>query len=127
MTASPKKEAAPAAMQFVLKDFKEVLGFRVFAFEGIAADRSRTAFTVKTDLALTRRYHIGLQELPLLCREVLERRSETDEPRAYIFGEEDMAEHASRAAARHEAAKRKRPPRPPTTEKTGSAWRAPAH
>ena len=120
-------EKKEPGMQFILKDFSEVRGFRVFAFEGVAPDRSRTAFTVKTDLAMTRRFRIGLQELPLLCREVLERRSEDDGVRAYTFGEEDMTAHADRAAARHEAAKRKRPPKPPTTEKAGSAWRAPAH
>lgn len=42
-------------MQFVLTGFIPDTGFRVFAFDGIAEDRSRTGFTVRTDLALIRR------------------------------------------------------------------------
>ncbi len=86
-------------MQFILNGFSELMGFRVFAFEGIAADRTRTPFTVRTDLALSRRYGIRLQELPLLCREVLERRDETEEKRAFTYTEEDMRLYASACAA----------------------------
>lgn len=60
-------------MQFILRGFSQVVALRVFAFEGIAADRTRALFTVSADLALARRYRIRLQELPLLCRSVLER------------------------------------------------------
>jgi len=51
-------------MQFVLKGFSEDMGFRIFAFDGIAADRTHVKYTVKDDLALTRNYGIRLQELP---------------------------------------------------------------
>jgi hypothetical protein len=61
-------------MQFILIGFTQDLGFRVFAFEGMGKDQIRTGFLVKADLALTRRYGIPLQELPLMCRELLERR-----------------------------------------------------
>jgi hypothetical protein len=57
-------------MQFVLTGFTQDLGCRVFAFDGIAVDRIRTAFTVRADMALIRRYGIQIQELPLLCRSV---------------------------------------------------------
>ena len=97
-------------MNFVLNGFSEVMGFRVFAFEGIAEDRTRTAFTVRTDLALARKYGIRLQELPLLCREVLERRDEAEEKRAFTYTEADMCLYASAcAAAREKAAQRKKP------------------
>jgi len=108
-------------MQFVLMGFSEAVGFRIFNFEGVASDRTRTAFTVKTDLALTRRYGIRLQELPLLCREVLERRDD-EQKRAFTYTEADMSIYADVAAARDKAQKRK-PPRRPVSDRVGSAWR----
>lgn len=96
-------------MQFILTGFSEVAGFRIFAFEGIAADRTRAAFTVQTNLALTRRYGIRLQELPLLCRAVLERR-EGEKQRAFTFTEGDMRLHADGVRAREEAARQRKSP-----------------
>ena len=52
-------------MQFILTGFTQEAGFRVFTFESLAADRTRTKFTVKTDLSLIRNYGIQVQELPL--------------------------------------------------------------
>lgn len=51
-------------MQFILTGFTPDTGFRVFAFQGIGTDRTRTDFTVRTDLSLIRRYGIRMQELP---------------------------------------------------------------
>ncbi len=113
-------------MQFVLTGFTQDLGCRVFAFEGVAADRIRTAFTVRADLALIRRYGIQIQELPLLCRSVLERRDEGNEMQAFIFSEDEMRTWATaRAAAKDEAAHRRKPPRRPAPEGLGAAWRSP--
>lgn len=113
-------------MQFVLTGFSQDLGCRVFTFDGVAADRIRTAFTVRADMALIRRYGIQIQELPLLCRSVLERRDEASEVQAFIFTEEEMRSWATaRATAKDEAAQRRRPPRRTTPESLGSAWRAP--
>jgi hypothetical protein len=113
-------------MQFVLTGFTQDLGCRVFAFEGIAADRMRTAFTVRADLAMTRRYGIQIQELPLLCRSLLERRDEASETQALTFTEDEMRTCATaRAAAKDEAAHRRKPPRRPSPEGLGAAWRAP--
>jgi hypothetical protein len=113
------------ATQFILQGFSEVTGFRIFAFEGITADRTRAEFTVKTDLALTRRYGIRLQELPLLCRAVLERLHEGGEARAFTYTEADMCVYASCAAAREEAAKRRRPPRRGATDQAATVPPAP--
>jgi len=114
-------------MQFLLRGFKEVAGFRVFLFECIMADRTRTVFSVRTNLALTRRYGIRLQELPLLCREVLSHVEETGEKRAFTYTEEDMCLHASNlAAAREAAAQKRKPPRRPAADQLGSAWRVPS-
>jgi hypothetical protein len=105
-----------AKTQFILKGFTEAMGFRIFAFEGIAADRTRSDFTVKTDLALSRRYGIRLQELPLLCRALLEQRDETAGQQSFTYTEEEMSSFAAKAAAREEAAKQKKAPRRPAPE-----------
>jgi len=112
-------------MHFLLKGFSQVLEFRVFAFEGIAADRPRTPFTVRIDLALARKHGIRLQELPLLCRAVLERRHEDGENLAFTYTEEDMCLDAVSAAAREAAAKSSRAPRRPVIDRVGAAWRVP--
>jgi hypothetical protein len=111
-------------MQFILTGFTQDAGFRVFAFEGIAADRSRTEFTVRTDLSLVRRYGIQMQDLPLLCRTVLEERSGTGEQQTYTFGEDRMRLHASnRAAALSAAQEKKLKRRLPPAGQYGSGWR----
>ncbi len=113
-------------MQFILTGFTQDREFRVFAFEGIAADRVRTAFTVRADLALSRTYGIRLQELPLMCRGILESREEGEEQSALTFTEEAMRLHASNCiAARALAAQKKKAPRRPATETNGAAWRSP--
>jgi len=115
-----------AKMQFILTGFTQDLGCRVFAFEGIAVDRIRTPFTVRADLAISRRYGIQIQELPLLCRSVLERRDESSEMLAFTFTEDEMRTWATaRATAKDEAAHRRKPPRRPSTESLGAAWRSP--
>ena len=109
--------------QFILRGFSHVVGLRVFAFDGIAADRTRALFTVSADLALSRKYGIRLQELPLLCRAVLERCHESGERRAFAYTEEEMGLYANGVAAREEAAKQRKAPRRPATDHVGAAWR----
>src|SRR5450631_3124253 len=112
-------------MSFILTGFRQDMEFRVFAFERRETTRSRMAFTVKADLSLIRRYDIRVQELPLLCRSLLERqeavesfRAETVsdvETRALTFTEDEMRTCANdRAAAKTEAARKRKPPRRPT-------------
>ncbi len=113
-------------MQFVLTGFTHDMGFRVFAFERIGEDRVRRRFTVRTDLALIRRYGIRLQELPLMCRSILEQRDEAEDARTLTFTESEMCVYArDTAAAREAAAQKRKPPRKPATENIGAAWRAP--
>ena len=112
-----------AKTRFILTGFSQAVGIRTFTFESIAADRTRTIFTVKADLALTRTYDIRLQELPLLCREVLDRRREGEENCTFTYTEEDMRRHADDCAAARAAAAQKRGsrrPSPPTSELAGS-------
>jgi hypothetical protein len=113
-------------MQFVLTGFTQDMGFRVFAFDRVGDDRVRTAFTVRANLDLIRRYEIRVQELPLLCRSLLERHEETPETRTLTFTEENMRHHANDCAtAKQAAAAKRRPPRRPPTENLGAAWRGP--
>ncbi len=111
-------------MHFVLVGFSEKTGFRIFEFEGVAADHTRTALTVRTDLAMARRYGIRLQELPLLCRGVLERRGEGEVGPAFTYTEAAMSEYAGVVAAR-EAANKRKPQQRPISDRVGSAWRGP--
>src|SRR2546422_436586 len=113
-------------MQFVLNGFTQDMGFRVFAFEGIAEDRVRTEFTVRADVALVRRHGIPLQELPLVCRSLLEKLDEGAENHTLTFTEDAMRVYVNDCAAKREAAAQKRKPaRKPVTENVGAAWRVP--
>jgi hypothetical protein len=111
--------------QFILAGFIQDAGFRVFSFEGQAADRSRTKYTVRTDLDLVRKYGIRVQELPLLCRGLLERIDETDQERTWTFTEEEMRRHAAGCASVRDAAQRKKSARKPAPTSNGAGWRAP--
>jgi hypothetical protein len=95
-------------MQFTLTGFTHNAGFRVFAFEGIGEDRVRLPYSVKADMALARKYGIRVQELPLLCREVLERGTGAD-GKACTYLECDMSIHAAAVAAM--IVQRRKPPR----------------
>jgi hypothetical protein len=113
-------------MQFVLTGFTQDLGSRVFAFEGVAPDKIRTAFTVRADLAAARRYGIQMQDLPLLCRALLERSEDGNQTKALIFCEEQMRRWSSdRATAREVAALKRKPPRRPGHGLVAAAVAAP--
>lgn len=110
-------------MQFVLTGFKQDLGFRVFAFARVEAGRMRTDYTVRADLALTRKYLIPMQELPLLCRNVLAR-SQDLVSSSVTFSEEDMRLYARDCAATRQAARdKKKSSRRIAAGNLGAAWR----
>lgn len=100
-------------MQFVLTGFKHDRGLRVFEFEGIAADKTRSEFFVSADLMLIRRYGIRVQELPLLCLRLLEQHEFKEQEHTLIFAEEEMRQHMNLCTAERDAAHRKKPPRRP--------------
>ena len=107
--------------QYLLTGFTQNTGFRVFAFEGVTDEWVRTAYSVSADLALARKYRISVQELPLLCRAILERRCKDDDQRAFIFTEGDMTIHADLVRAAIEAHKKKSPRRPFTAAATAES------
>jgi hypothetical protein len=100
-------------VQYTLVGFISDHGFRVFSFDRLGDDRVRTRCTVRADLVLTRAYGIQVQELPLLCRGLLDRCDEGPEIQSFTFAEGDMRVCADeRAAVRAEAARKKKPRRP---------------
>jgi len=107
-------------MTFILNGFSEETGFRVFAFQGIGANGARLDYTVKADLGLIRTYGIRLQDLPLLCRGMLDRLPDGSEARTVTFTEEGMRLHADTRAAERDAAKQRKPPRRPSPEQSAS-------
>jgi hypothetical protein len=112
-------------MRFVLDGFRQDQGVRVFTFQGVD-DQGRTSYTVRADLALSRTYGIRIQELPLLCRVLLEQRT-PDEPRHLTFTEARMRQHAAVCAEARAAAARDKalPPRRPAGSNLGAGWRSP--
>ena len=113
-------------MQYLLTGFTQNAGFRVFAFEGVGEDRVRTPYSVRADLALARKYGIQMQELPLLCRGILDQRSHSDERRVFTYTEDDMTVHSDLVRAASESHKKKGPRRPFAAAATASASAVPA-
>lgn len=111
-------------MQYVLSGFSHEMGFRVFAFQGVGVDHALTEYSVKADLAAIRRYGIRLQELPLLCRGILERRATAEEQRTFTYTEADMSLHASVCTAQA-LTQNKRTPRRSPIQDAGADTRDP--
>lgn len=101
-------------MAFILTGFKQDLGFRVFGFERVV-DHVRTQFTVRVDLTLSQRHGIRLQDLPLVCRGILERSNAGEETLAVTFTEDEMRVYARDCAVAREAGQKRRPPRRPAS------------
>lgn len=113
-------------MQFTLLGFTQDIGFRVFSFECMGNDKTKTAHSIRVDLALSRKHGIPLQELPLLCRSALEQDLRAEGTDVMTFTEGEMVLHATTCAEARAAAvlKRKTPRRPtPSTVDTGNGWR----
>lgn len=113
-------------MEYTLAGFTHDLNRRIFEFVGTNDEKQRSAYRVTADLALISRYGIRVQELPLLCRGVLDRRDAGDERHAFTFTEADMSSHAELRVARAAEAEKKKPQRRPVSTHVGTAWRQPA-
>lgn len=95
-------------MEFVLTGFRQDANVRRFAFQRVAGDHSRTEFTVSADMSLLVKHKIPLQELPLLCRALLEDQQQTGPAKAVTFTETDMLVYVNRRSAAKDEADRKR-------------------
>ncbi len=95
--------------QFLLTGFTQTAGIRVYTFEG-RSDAQRIGYTVEVNLALIPGYGIRIQDLPLLCRDLLQQRAEQNEASAFVLTEQNMRSHAEELArARSDAEHRKKP------------------
>lgn len=110
-------------MQYILTGFTHHMGSRVFAFECVGEDRGRTEYKVSADLALIAKYGIRVQELPLLCRGILERRDVGEERRTMVYTETDMRLHAETSATQSAIQQKRKQPRRPPSDSVGTAWR----
>lgn len=107
-------------MEFVLAGFSHDQNIRTYAFTAIAADRSHRLITVGADMDLIRKHRIPLQELPLLCRRLLEGNIETMTTGTLMFTEQDMIGYAHDRSAAADAAAQKRRAHPvPVPNRTG--------
>jgi hypothetical protein len=91
----------------------EITNIRQYIFQGVISDGTRKAFLVTTDVGLLTKYHIQLQEVPMMCLRLLELSAET-EPLLdlLVLTEADMLTHVRTKAADKELAALKRPKRP---------------
>src|SRR5579863_9860142 len=122
-SSTERRQEKSAKPQYILTGFTQTAGIRIYAFEA-RVDGQRIYNTVQVDLALIQGYGIRIQELPLLCREILEQRLEPEQIHAFVFTELHMRGHAEKLAMAREAAEqRKKQPRHLTTPNTGASWR----
>ena len=113
-------------MDFTLTGFLQEREIRHYTFQYTDEDRTRKEFTVDADLGLLRKYGIALQELPLLCRRLLERDAMGGDIRGFTFSEDRMREHADQCAAVKRAAQEKKKAyKRPVSSRLGQSWRNP--
>lgn len=112
-------------MHYIFTGFRQTDNIRQFGFEALAADRTRSTFQVSADLTLLRKYHISLQDAPLLCLHLLETVDEDSRAPSVTFTEDDMRKHESELMAAREAAilKKKQARMAIDPQKLGPAWR----
>lgn len=115
-------------MDFLLTGFTHDKDFRIFSFESIGADRIWSKCTVRADLGVARKYGIQMQELPLLCRGLLDRlelsaQKPVGDTLSLTFTEDEIRTLADERAAARAAIPRRKPPVRPVGEQLGTAWR----
>ena len=110
-------------MVYIFTGFRQLNSVRQFAFDCVAEDRSRTSVTVGADLALARKHFILLQDLPLLCRRLLETSESNPHNETLTFTEDNML--AVETAIRLAKAEKKPSRRPISSSQSGQAWRTP--
>jgi hypothetical protein len=91
-----------------LTGFHQTNGIRYYVYQGQHDDGSSSEFTVGVEVRLLQKHGIGLQELPLLCRRLLEKQNPDASLRAVTFAEDLMKEQADQRAALKQAAQDKK-------------------
>ena len=95
-------------MDYILTATRQTAGVRIYAFDAVGADRNRTAFTVSIDTGLIRQYAIARQELPLLCRQFLEKQAGACDSQTLTFTENEMTDLKADRAERLRVALQRR-------------------
>jgi hypothetical protein len=108
-------------MDFVLAGFEEGDGVRKYHFDCVATNRSKRAISVFADVTLARKHEIRVQELPLLCRRLLQSMEPGSLAATITLTEDHMiaVQQVARAAAEKKPHK---PPRRPSA-RAGQQWR----
>jgi hypothetical protein len=115
-------------MEFVLTGFRQDSNVREYTFQPLSTGHDRRVWTVSADLSLMRKHKIPLQELPLLCRRLLEAHADGPKDGALMFTERDMLGYVSnRSAAEVAAEHKRRARRMPSSSRVGMAWRTAPH
>ena len=83
-------------MNFAFTGFRQNDSVRQFVFQSVTPPREK--FTVGADLNLVRKHNIPLQELPLLCRRLLEATDEPQKSPGLVFTEQDMLGYVEKRA-----------------------------
>ncbi len=124
-SSTERKTEGAAKTQFLLTGFTQAAGIRIYAFEGRIGAR-RIDYTVEVDLALIPGYGIRIQDLPLLCRELLQQQAQLDEISSVVFTEQRMRSHKEKlAVGREEAEHRKKQPRHLASADAETGWQLP--
>lgn len=83
-------------MDYVLMDFQQRANVRHYSFRGTTEDNQRFDFVVNVDLDIVLKHRIPIQEIPLLCRRLLEQEPVSAQSRKLTFSEEHMQAHVKR-------------------------------
>ena len=94
-------------MQLRYMGFDQAKNIREYKFDGVAAGET-THFVVSADLALFFRYHVGLQEGPVLCLKKLSADLEALQQVPHELTSLDLAAYVSAQAAAEAERKTKR-------------------
>ena len=112
-------------MDFLLRGFNQISDVRQYAFQSAGAASEN--FTVRADLNLVRKHKIPMQELPLLCRRLLEDAGAL-KSHALVFTEDAMLGYVrNRARALEDAALKRKMHRVHVSPRVGEAWRSRAN
>jgi len=105
----PKVISGSESMIFAFTGFSQQGADRVFSFELLPRSPECSTFEVRADIAVARRYKISLQQLPILCRGVLENQPETARSHTATYSAADMLVYANARNAAEANRKARRP------------------
>lgn len=107
-------------MSFLLTGFHQISNVRQFAFR--STDAVAESFIVCADLDLIHKHRIPMQELPLLCRRLLEALSQPRKSHSLVFTEEAMLAYVrNRARAEEDASMKRKKHRVPPSNRAAES------